>query len=380
MYGKGLDLVEPREFTILLPDGKFRDISGGYYPLKYDPNAWQNKQDYAAINELNSQRMAAMGAATTSRSYSKARVARLENKPLLLNMNAMYSGFSEVMHDIVWREWLIESNRVLENSSIREAIIKNYDKPFHTAMKDWIKGIAMGTKSPQIESSLSYFRHNAVSSLMVAKIANIWKHSFDITKTVSTLSGDKTPMEGWKWVLGSLGHVLTSPLEATKEAFDNSPELRHRFSTRFRELNEIKNQVQGQSKTKTFMYTHGLMFHHMLWKVTDVWTWQAAAKKFLSEGNTPEVAYKLADRVLKDSQGSGTMTVETVDYDSDAEEHYREADNLLRQAFHRQFNEPRESTHRGEYIHDPVSQAKIDACIKKKTENDKYTKKRHFFI
>jgi hypothetical protein len=70
------------------------------------------------------------------------------------------------------------------------------------------------------------------------------------------------------------------------------------------------------------------------------------------------------------SQGSGTTTVGSVDYDSDEEEHYREADNLLRQAFHRQFNEPRESTHRGQYIHDEASQAKINACIEKKKDQN----------
>ena len=307
LNGKEPDWIEPKPFEIKTADGTTRTIKGGYYPVKFDPAAGPQAKIFEDVKDVKSASYAAHGASTTRRGYVKARVEEVHDKPLLLNMNGMYSGFAEVIHDLAWREWLIDANRFMANKEIDKAIRDKYGAPFVDGIRDWIKRIAGGTNSDNVGGVFNFFRHKAVASTMAWKVATLWKHAFDISKTASILGADKGPIEGWKYIFNAAGDVFSNYNEAIKEAFANSPELRHRFNTRFRELNEIKNAVAGQSKYDKFMYTHGLILHHMLWKVTDVWTWHAAAKKYIANGFTNEEAYAMANRALIDSQGSGTV-------------------------------------------------------------------------
>jgi len=307
LNGKEPDWIEPKPFEIKTADGTTRTIKGGYYPVKFDPAAGPQAKIFEDVKDVKSASYAAHGASTTRRGYVKVRVKEVHDKPLLLNMNGMYSGFAEVIHDLAWREWLIDANRFMANKEIDKAIRDKYGAPFVDGIRDWIKRIAGGTNSDNVGGVFNFFRHKAVLSTMAWKVATLWKHAFDISKTASILGADKGPIEGWKYVFNAAGHVFSNYNEAITEAFANSPELKHRFNTRFRELNEIKNAVAGKSKYDKFMYTHGLIFHHMLWKMTDVWTWHAAAKKYIANGFTNEEAYAMANRALIDSQGSGTV-------------------------------------------------------------------------
>ncbi|MGL4272093.1 MAG: hypothetical protein ACRCTO_07340, partial [Pseudomonas paracarnis] len=75
--------------------------------------------------------------------------------------------------------------------------------------------------------------------------------------------------------------------------------------TRFRELNELRNQVQDQSafKEMTGRYAYFLMMRCQ--QMVDTPTWWGAYEKAIAEGNEETRAVALADQAVIDAQGGG---------------------------------------------------------------------------
>jgi hypothetical protein len=308
-YGKSPTIIEPVPFEITTADGNTRTIKGGYRPITFDPAA-SPETKVSTAGEIT-----ASGAATTRRSFTKERVkGDVLNKPLLLTFNGIFSGFSEVIHDISWRKWLQDMNRLLSNQDIKEAILDHYGKNAYSDLvgnsekNGWLKSIAAGTSSNSLEAPIGLLRRNFVASKMVLNLVVLPKHFFDITKSVAVISGRQSPIEGWKWVLNVAGDQFTpwQYLAAKKEAFALSKELLYRTTSRLREINEVANRLEGMTKAEKLFTGHGMVVHHAVWIWTDVMTFRAAFKKYLAEGHSEEVAVQLADADLIEAQGSGT--------------------------------------------------------------------------
>ena len=110
---------------------------------------------------------------------------------------------------------------------------------------------------------------------------------------------------GTEWVGKGVGHYIENPIQATQDAQEKSEWLRNRTRTRFRELNELRNQVQGQTAAKELMgrYGYWLMMRSQL--MVDIPTWWGGYEKAVAEGHDEETAIALADQGVKDSQGGG---------------------------------------------------------------------------
>jgi hypothetical protein len=81
--------------------------------------------------------------------------------------------------------------------------------------------------------------------------------------------------------------------------------MRNRALTRFRELNELRNVVEGQNGFKQFMGKYGYFLMQKMQLTVDIPTWWAGYEKAISEGHDEKIAVGLADQGVKDSQGGG---------------------------------------------------------------------------
>jgi hypothetical protein len=78
-----------------------------------------------------------------------------------------------------------------------------------------------------------------------------------------------------------------------------------RARTRFRELNELRNQVQGQTAAREVMGRYSYWLLMRVQQMVDVPTWWAGYEKGIAEGHDEDTAIALADQGVKDSQGGG---------------------------------------------------------------------------
>lgn len=95
---------------------------------------------------------------------------------------------------------------------------------------------------------------------------------------------------------------------AYKAVAGKSTMMRNRMRTQFRELTEVQAKLNGgQGELKDRMMRLAYMPLSVMQMAVDLPTWLGAYEKALAEGNGEEMSVMIADRAVKNSQGSGSL-------------------------------------------------------------------------
>jgi hypothetical protein len=302
LYGKEPTWVTPVPFTVRTSDGKEVALQGGYYPVKYDPVASDRVATVDAAEDAKRELQGAYTAATTRRSFVKARAKEVRDRPLLYTLDAAFSGVNDVIHDLSWHEWLISTNRLLRDTQFANAVRETRGPEFLKQLRDWTKDNATGARGQQVagESVLSWLRQGISASGL----------GFNVVSAAMQVTGFNQSIVriGAKYVGQGIVQFSTSPFESSKMVAEKSSFMAERGRTQFREINEIKNRVRGQTEVARRV-TAGTYFLMMnMQRSVDVPTWLGAYQKALDAGKDDARAVALADQAVRDSQGSGLVS------------------------------------------------------------------------
>jgi len=301
LYGREPSWVEPQPLVVRSADGKTVTLRGGYYPIKYDARASLRAETMSEADEAKRDLAGAYTTATTRRSFVKSRVDKVEGRPLLYTLAGMYGGINDVIHDLTWHEWLIQANRLMRSSSFDDAVRNRYGPEYVAQLKGWIKDVAAGERGVQNEAEMALnFLRQGISSAGLG---------FNIVSALMQITGFNQSIVrvGTKWIGRGIAYVAQNPLASMQEVNEKSAFMRNRSRTQFRELNEIRNMVQGQSVAmrRVKMGTYFLMMR--MQRMVDVPTWHGAYEKATYEGRDEDSAIALADQAVIDSQGGGMV-------------------------------------------------------------------------
>ena len=301
LYGKEPSWVEPQPLVVRSADGKTVTLRGGYYPIKYDPRASRRAETMSLADEAKRDLAGAYTTATTRRSFVKARASEGNIGPLLYTLAGMYGGINDVIHDLTWHEWLIQANRLMRSNSFDDAVRNRYGPEYVAQLKNWIKDVAAGERGVQNEAEMALnFLRQGISSAGLG---------FNIVSAAMQITGFNQSIVrvGARWIGRGIAYVAQNPMVAMREVNEKSEFMRNRSRTQFRELNEIRNMVQGQSVAmrRVQMGTYFLMMR--MQRMVDVPTWHGAYEKAMYEGRDEETAIALADQAVIDSQGGGMV-------------------------------------------------------------------------
>lgn len=299
IYGKEPEWVEPQPFAVTTADGTTVQMRGGYYPIKYDPAASQRAEEHADAESAKRQLQGAYTTATTRRSFTKARAEAVQGRPLLYTLSGLYSGVNDVIHDLSWHEWLIDTNRLLRSHTIDQAIREHYGPEAKQQFKTWAQDIAEGEKGGDaaVDLALSRLRQGISASGLGFNVMSALMQPLGITQSITRV--------GAEWVGRGVLKYMAAPIDLTRQVNEMSEFMANRARTRFRELNELRNQVQDQSafKEMTGRYAYFLMMRCQ--QMVDVPTWWGAYEKAIAAGNEETRAVALADQAVIDAQGGG---------------------------------------------------------------------------
>lgn len=299
--GKEPKWVEPTPFTVVSSDGKTVQMTGGYYPVKYDPQAGIRAEQFNAAEAARRQLNSAYTSATTRRSYTKARVEEVVGRPLVYTLAGMYSGFNDVIHDLAWHEWLIDANKLLRSKSIDGAIRNQYGPEFKTQLTKWVSDIAEGERGIQMdgEIALDVLRRNV----------SIGGLGFNVMSAALQITGFNQSIVrlGAGWMGRGIAIFSANPKRASLEAEEKSQFMADRSRTQFRELNELQNIIQGKSTAMRSIQTNAYLMMTKMQQVVDVPTWHGAYEKAIHEGHDEQTSIALADQAVIDTQGSGLL-------------------------------------------------------------------------
>jgi hypothetical protein len=301
VYGKEPDWVDPVPLTVRTANGNTLNLRGGYYPIKYDSRANIRVGQLSALEQADRDRRDAMMTSTTRRSFTKNRAERVENRPVSLTLNALFSGVNEVIHDLCWHEWLIQANKMTNDSKFQRAVSSGYGKEFFDNMRDFIKRVAGGDKeaSDAIDRACAYLARNGSAAAMGFQVVTAAQNISGLANSIARI--------GVGPVASGIWEMTKNPARAMREVSAKSEFMKNRSLTQFKELNEIRNRVQGQSKVD-MSWRSGVYFLIMrVQKLVDVPTWIGAYEKALAEMPDESRAIALADQVVIDTQGSGML-------------------------------------------------------------------------
>lgn len=295
VYGKEPDWIEPTPVRT-----KFGELKGGYLPIKFDPRASDRAEQHADAEDAKRQMQGAYTSATTRRSFTKSRVDEVHGRPLLYSLDSIYNGVQEVIHDLSWHEFLIDANRLVKNQAISRAMRETYGPEVHQQFKRWLEDVAVGEQQARAagEQALAWIRQGVSISGLGFNVMSAAMQPLGLTQSIVRI--------GPQWVGRGIAKAISSPVETTAEISEKSTFMRTRFLTRFRELNELRNQVKGQTKTRAAIDAGAYALMLRAQQLVDIPTWWGAYEKAIAEGNDDARSVALADQAVIDSQGGGS--------------------------------------------------------------------------
>ena len=289
--------VEP---TIVdTPHGSFR---GGYYPAVYDPLrsgdvAERLGSSADALFEKNFVR------ATTSRDFVNARAESFA-RPFLLSLDVIPRHVSEVIHDIAFREAVMQADKFLSDKDVRKAVDDAVGPEWSAQFRPWLKNIANEWANDRRGLTFwdNVFKGARTNATIVAM-------GYRITTMMAQVTGvlDSAEMIGGKWMLKGLGEFAGDPLHmsATRDfVFEKSGEMRNRMNTTERDVRDQVRQLAGKRGLGAEVQRFAFYGIAMMDMGVSLPTWMGAYKKALHEGMSDADAVYSADKVVRLSQGA----------------------------------------------------------------------------
>lgn len=303
--GKEPEWIPPRTLNIKSKDGEMVTLRGGYFPVVYDAQMSVRAAEDMDASSADLTKSVARATAVTRQSFTKARVEEVHGRPLLLTLDGMYKGLADVIHDLSFRAYAINSSKLLRSERINSALAEHYGMDLVRELRNFVSELVVGQQGSfdGAAKAAALVRQNVALTGLGLNVMNWLQQPFGITNSIVRLGGGK---EGAKWVLRGLQHYFKDPVAASKDARQKSIFMADRARTRFRELNEVRNKVQVEGvRSKAAPYMMGGMI--FMQQIADSITWHGAVAKAISEDPTlpDQRLYDIADQVVRDSQGGG---------------------------------------------------------------------------
>jgi hypothetical protein len=305
---KRLTGVEPEKvngvpFVVTASDGTQVQMRGGYYPLKYDSDRSDRAASQEAAQVAQEMMQGAFTRATTRRGHTKARLEEV-SRPVRKDLNVITQHITQVVHDLAWHEWLIDTNRLLGDERIVDAIRAHYGPKVLKTMRDNVMGIATADAIPQtdIDRALLMLRSNVTRATMGASLTTAFLQPFGLTQSMVRI-GPKHVLRGLaRW--GGDAVRMESTLDWIR---GKSEFMRLRSKTFNRELREISGSVAGKSNAMQAIDGGLFWLMQKMQLVADVPTWVGQYEKSIAEGMDDAAAVAMADRAVLEAQGGGQV-------------------------------------------------------------------------
>lgn len=287
---------------MITPEG-VRTLTGGYYPISYDRESSLHGKDVGEIQGMEDLKPL-MGAGGVADGWSKSRAKHFD-KPLVMTSRAMFEGLDEQIHYIAWAEFVNSTRKLLKKEgAFAQAVHQHYGARYFKALEDWVKDCRNGNHGQTSPSDMipNELRRGVSLAGVGLNFGTAALQLVGFTQSVAYL--------GPKWAGRGVSEFIRLGITggAYKAVAGKSTMMRNRMRTQFRELTEVQAKLNGgQGELKDRMMRLAYMPLSVMQMAVDLPTWLGAYEKALAEGNGEEMSVMIADRAVKNSQGSGSL-------------------------------------------------------------------------
>lgn len=301
--GIGLDPVEVQPLTT-----RHGVYDGGYFPVVYDPvlSETGDIQQNARVGSLGN---ANNIRATTFTGHTKERKGVAG--PVMLDFDVLPSHIDSVIHDLAFRKWSLDANKIIADSQIRAKIAQNMGKEYVEFFKDRIayvindRNLTSARSMNSWNKSFDGLRVNLTISALGFNFATMLTQQADIAPAIAMVGGRDGVVNGARWFGEGYMDFLANPMGMYRDITTKSTEMAFRLETRDRQLREKFNEIAGKNTLWTSIQRfsmHGIGVSEMMVSLP---AWQGAYLKALHSGLSEELAIHSADAAVRLTHGSG---------------------------------------------------------------------------
>lgn len=303
--GVAPEKVAAEPLLVKAKGGEMVQLAGGYYPIKYDPDRSSRAEADTAAELTKQMLMGQYTRATTRRNHTQAR-AETVNRAVRKDLGVVFQHVDQVIHDLAWHEWLIDANRLVRSNPIETAIRETVGPEVLREFKKAIEDIAAGDVPAQseFERGINHIRQGATIVGLGWNVMTSLMQPLGLTQSMVRI--------GPRWVGKGLARWVGDAVRMEKgvsDVYEKSSFMKLRAQTINREINEIRNKVQG-AKLTALEETYFYLIQKMQ-IVADMPTWLGQYEKtYATSGIADPAALEAeaiaqADQAVRDAQGSG---------------------------------------------------------------------------
>jgi len=275
------------------------------------------------------ERGARQGDALFENIYSRANTdtgrmnTRNENyaRPLLLDLDALPRMIKDEVHDLAYREAVIDADRFLSHPTVRKTIISALSQEHYDQIRPWLQSIANdGKMATDSARGMEFFNTIAREARTRATIVGL---GFRLTTALvhGMSAGAESVSElGAKWMLSGMKD-FANPMQwaANRDfVFERSGEMRNRMNEVDRDVREHLRQIDlrlmdptsgAAARGADLMKAHAYSMIGGLDMMSALPTWMGAYKKALTPtergglGMSEQDAVYFADKTVRNAHG-----------------------------------------------------------------------------
>lgn len=243
--GVGADVIPPRE--VKTPHGNFK---GGFIRLDYDsirsPGAAIAKDE--PINFKRGLAEEGYIRATVPHGYQKSRTGFVG--ALDFDLDTLPWQIKGIVHDIAFREAVMDVAKLAYDKEVRQALIKNVGKEYADLFNGWLKDIANPLPMDMdilqgVNYASAWFRQNIISMLVGLRLTTAYKHGLTALGLSADEVGSANLVKSYGRFVGDWGKLSTDTWQFMME---NSVEMPNRRRLWAESLGGAHATAIGQAK------------------------------------------------------------------------------------------------------------------------------------
>ena len=162
LYGSGMGRVRAKPYTI-----NGRKVSGGYYPIVYDPQL-TTRTNEMELDDIVKTQLSGSSTMGIGMGSTKKRVKQVKNQILYKSLDVWPSAVNEAIHHICMREAVTDVYKLISHPDVEAAVQENYGMKTYASLKQWAKDCWKTDvqKTDKISRMLENMRRNTTFAVM----------------------------------------------------------------------------------------------------------------------------------------------------------------------------------------------------------------------
>lgn len=281
------------------------NFAGWYHPLVRDPIR-EGKSPLRGKTYDDSD----FGHITTANGYTRKRTGSAY--PIDLNPNMTPVRINQMIHDIAFRRFVLETQKIFKDSDLSNALTAHYGAEYNgrNFLMPWLEGIAGMESIPSKASALAnrvseFLRQNVISTYIGFNPFTALKHG----PTAFVMSVRQVGMKDFLRATQDLYARSPSMTQANHEfVMKWSEELRRRERHWQDTIFGVHKQIEGASGFRDHMIEKGSWMVAQSDMLSAKPTWLAAYRKAQERGETHGASIDYADAQVRFAHGSTAIT------------------------------------------------------------------------